>query len=241
MAIKNSNGLLVQFVVNKLTTPYIMGTNGRTFTKSMYHDLVKSNPSKWFTAARLPKVQSCIGIKTTDCHGLIEWFIREQTGSNYDVTADSAFQSAKIKGTIDTIPEQAGICVRYQGHVGIYIGNGYVIEARGFSYGTCITKLKDRNWTHWYKHPNIQYTDKQLPTPVKVTQASDKYSVVWLQMQLNRQIAAKHISVPVLTVDGCYGAKTAEAVLAYFKYKGWSTNWSGKQIGKNTVKALTKV
>ena len=59
-------------------------------------------------------------------------------------------------------------------------------------------------------------------------------------MQLNRQIAAKHISVSVLTIDGCYGAKTAAAVLAYFKYKGWSTNWSGKQIGKNTIKALVR-
>ncbi len=48
MAIKNSNSLLVQFAVNKLTTPYIMETNGRTFTKSMYNDLVKRNPSNWF-------------------------------------------------------------------------------------------------------------------------------------------------------------------------------------------------
>ena len=46
MAIKNSNSLLVQFAVNKLNTPYIMGTNGRTFTKSMYNDLIKRNPSK---------------------------------------------------------------------------------------------------------------------------------------------------------------------------------------------------
>ena len=32
MAIKNSNGLLVQFAVNKLGVPYIMGTNGKVFT-----------------------------------------------------------------------------------------------------------------------------------------------------------------------------------------------------------------
>jgi hypothetical protein len=35
------------------------------------------------------------------------------------------------------------------GHVGMYIGAGQVIEARGADYGVVITKLSDRAWTHW--------------------------------------------------------------------------------------------
>jgi hypothetical protein len=35
------------------------------------------------------------------------------------------------------------------GHVGLYIGNGKVIEARGADYGVVTTKLNERQWTHW--------------------------------------------------------------------------------------------
>ena len=38
-------------------------------------------------------------------------------------------------GSIETIPEQPGISVHFNGHTGIYIGNGQVVEARGTFYG----------------------------------------------------------------------------------------------------------
>ena len=60
-------------------------------------------------------------------------------------------------GTIDTIPEIPGIAVRYDGHVGYYIGNGRVIEERGFNYGCVETALAGRGWLHWYKIPCIKY------------------------------------------------------------------------------------
>ena len=60
------------------------------------------------------------------------------------MSADGAFEVAKEKGPIDTMPDIPGICVRYPGHMGIYIGNGEVIEARGTKYGVIKTKLKER-------------------------------------------------------------------------------------------------
>lgn len=52
-------------------------------------------------------------------------------GSNgmMDVTANGMFDAATVKGTIDTIPEVPGLAVWHQGHIGIYIGNGEVVEA----------------------------------------------------------------------------------------------------------------
>ena len=38
-------------------------------------------------------------------------------------------------GTMDTLPEIPGIALRFDGHVGVYIGGGYAVEARGFNYG----------------------------------------------------------------------------------------------------------
>ena len=177
------NNKLAEFCKSKIGIPYVLGTNGKLFTKSMYDDLVRRNPSGWFTAARLPAVKGYIGQKTTDCHGLVEWFVREQSGQTYDTTADGAFRAATVKGSIGCIPELPGVCVRYKGHVGIYIGGGYVVEARGFDYGVCETKLSARPWTEWYKHPKIQYPEgrdnvvtkvKRGMTAAQIQQALDK-------------------------------------------------------------------
>ena len=47
------------------------------------------------------------------------------------------FTYAKSKGcawgTIDTLPEIPGVALRSDGHVGVYVGDGYAVEERGFS------------------------------------------------------------------------------------------------------------
>ncbi len=237
---ENNNSELAKFCIGKVGTPYVMGTQGKVLTKNLYQNLVKWNPAKWFTLTRRMKVKKWIGQATTDCHGVIEWFVREQSGQKYDTTADGAFLAAQEKGEIGSIPEQPGICVRYKGHVGIYIGGGYVVEARGFDYGVCITRLSTRPWTHWYRHPKIKYTGKALPipSPAKIKKTSDKYAIIWLQLALNRQIAAGYIGGAALAVDGIYGTKTARTVAEYWRKRGWSKEAEVWGVGKGTVKAL---
>ena len=46
------------------------------------------------------------------------------------------------------------------GHVGIYIGNGYAIEAMGTRYGVVKTRVAARSWTHWLKIPYINYIEE---------------------------------------------------------------------------------
>lgn len=239
---KLTNAGLAKFCIEKLGVAYVMGTSGKKFTQAMYNDLKKRNPGRWFTDSRLPKVKSYIGKVTADCHGLIEWFVREKTGQPYDTTADLAYNAAAVKGSIKTIPETLGVCVRYPGHVGVYIGGGYVVEARGFNYGVCITKLSSRPWTHWYKHPRIKYTETVLaaPEPAKVGKATSKYSIIWLQLALNQQIASGYIKGEALAVDGVYGDKTAQAAAAYWRKKKWTIKSKVWGIGANTVKSLQK-
>lgn len=47
-----------------------------------------------------------------------------------------------------------------EGHVGIYIGGGYAIEAMGTRYGVVKTRVANRNWTGWCKSPYIAYVEE---------------------------------------------------------------------------------
>ncbi len=71
------------------------------------------------------------------------------------------YQAAKEKGSISSIPEIPGLAVWHSGHIGVYIGNGEVIEAMGTKYGVVRTKLASRGWTHWLKIPYIKYEEEK--------------------------------------------------------------------------------
>ena len=58
---------------------------------------------------------------------------------------------------IDTMPDIPGLAVWHDGHIGVYIGGGQVIEAMGTKYGVVKTELANRGWTHWLKIPYINY------------------------------------------------------------------------------------
>ena len=57
------------------------------------------------------------------------------------------------------MPEIPGVLVFMPGHVGIYCGDGKVVEARGFHYGVVETKLNERPWENWGKCPWIKYPE----------------------------------------------------------------------------------
>ena len=110
--------------------------------------------------------------RTADCVGLIKgygWYNPDSgeivVGSNgmADVTANGMFDAATVKGTIDTIPEVPGLAVWQDGHIGIYIGNGEVIEAMGTEHGVVKTTLPS-DWTHWLEIPYISYPQEEEPT-----------------------------------------------------------------------------
>lgn len=107
-----------------------------------------------------------LGGRTTDCVGLIKgygWLSPETMTIDYgthgmpDIGANQMYYSATESGTIDTMPDIPGLAVWHDGHIGVYIGGGQVIEAMGTKYGVVKTELANRGWTHWLKIPYINY------------------------------------------------------------------------------------
>ena len=145
-----------------------------------------------------------------------------------DKGANSMFAWAKSKGvdwgTIDTLPEIVGLALHTDGHVGYYVGNGYAVEWRGFSYGSVRTKVKDRKWKYWYKLPFIQYreADAEIPTPEialgsrllkRGMVGSDVKALQELLMQLG-------YALPKHGADAEFGSETEKALLAFQKKAG---------------------
>ncbi|MCD8117548.1 MAG: hypothetical protein LUE21_10655 [Oscillospiraceae bacterium] len=108
-----------------------------------------------------------LGYRVADCVGLIKsygWYDVDAGYIGYningmeDVGTEGMYEAATVKGTIDTIPETVGLIVyRNPGHVGVYIGDGYVIESIGTEGGVVKTEIDAREWTDWFQCPYITY------------------------------------------------------------------------------------
>jgi hypothetical protein len=156
-----TNTGLVEYAKAQLGKPYWYGTYGKAISKSLYDSKKKQYPShyKWSYDAKLE------GIKAHDCIGLVKGYLwgnsptdtKPKYNSAQDYSANSMCKRCEISGKINSIPEVAGVLVFFDGHTGIYEGNGYVIEARGHAYGVVRTKLKSRPWKTWGYCPFIDY------------------------------------------------------------------------------------
>lgn len=107
----------------------------------------------------------------TDCVGLIKGYYWEEGGGvKYgrnglpDKGASGMYKATKIKGAIKTMPEIPGLLVwtKTRGHVAVYVGDGVVVEARGFSYGVQRNKLSARSFTDWGLCPYVEYTAEEV-------------------------------------------------------------------------------
>ena len=94
--------------------------------------------------------------------------IRYSTNGFGDVGTTGMLESAEISGEIASIPEIPGLVVCMEGHIGVYIGNGEVIEAKGNRDGVVKTQLAEGAWTRWMQVPGITYlTDGTHPYGTK--------------------------------------------------------------------------
>ena len=144
---------------------YVWGTYGEVLTEQRFAASLAQYPDNVGRFRDFIQTH-WLGRRTTDCVGLIKGYgwldpetmtIRYGTNGMPDIGADRMYRSAAVSGPISTIPEIPGLAVWHSGHIGVYIGNGEVIEAMGTKYGVVKTRLSERHWTHWLKIPYIRY------------------------------------------------------------------------------------
>lgn len=147
---------------------YVWGSHGNVLTANELKRLEKSFGSHVTDKEEYIK-SHWLGRRTSDCVVLIKgygWYdevsgtIKYGTNEMKDVTADGMFNAAVEKGPISTMPDIPGIAVWHQGHIGVYIGNGYVIHAANTYDGVIKTPITSSGWTHWLKVPYINYIEE---------------------------------------------------------------------------------
>lgn len=159
------------------------------------------------------------GKKQWDCSGLLKGILwgypddgKYQSNGVSDQNADTII--SKCSGVSTNFSNiESGEVVWMKGHMGIYIGNGKVVEAtpkwdNGVQITTCgnvASGSKSRKWTKHGKSPYIDYGSAAVaPTPQPTPQPSRNYDnwVSRLQTECNNQGYSSQ------TVDGIPGSKT---------------------------------
>ena len=144
---------------------YVWGTYGQVLTPALLDHKLRQYPEGVGQYASVIR-ERWLGGRTADCIGLIKGYgwldpdtltIGYATNGMPDIGADAMYQAASVKGGMDTMPDTPGLAVWKSGHIGVYIGNGEVIEAMGTNYGVVKTDLDERNWTAWLEIPYVQY------------------------------------------------------------------------------------
>lgn len=179
-----TNKQLVEYVKGQIGSPYWFGCFGQKSNASLLNAKRKQYPSYYEDT----DFELQFGKKVHDCGGLIKGAIFcegaidavSKYNKKYDVDSDTMLNQCSESGSIGSIPEIEGVLVFKKGHVGVYVGGGEVVEARGHSYGVIKSRLNEVGWTNWGKHKDIEYiveNKAETVVPDVPTEKTTNYTV----------------------------------------------------------------
>ena len=191
-------------IVNKakslLGTPYVFGAKYQdgVLTLNRLKSLKKENPST-ITENYYNKALKFVGKICTDCSGLVCYCYNMKDIGSYSIYD-------KLK-KINLNKLKPGMAVWKPGHIGIYIGDGFVIEAKGINYGTIKSKLGDTPQVTGLYKEDIDYDN-----------STDYAHTGWCLDNKGRQYATglnkgEYLKSGVYIIDGKYYAFDNEGYL----------------------------
>lgn len=222
--------------LQRVGCPYVYGGTGKTCTPSYREARAAQYPDY---AAKIRKncprlsgsATTCMNCRWCDpetgigklCYDCAQLARACMAAAGIPLVSGSNSQWLKTvfseKGKIDSIPLDK-VCLVFRndsahikmGHVGVYLGDGTVVHAKGHDYGVLRQALTATDFTH-YGLPAGLY-DNARPT---LRQGNTGEYVRQLQQALNKTGAA-------LNPDGIYGTATANAVKAFQESHGLSVD-----------------
>ncbi len=258
--------IIADYAISKLGCAYIYGGYGEKLCRPAFRrERASAYPTQktniYNNCPVLSDKQSaCDGCKydgkqAYDCAQLTRYACK---AAGQELVSGANSQWRKVawdkKGTIDTLPDVPGVILYHVNssgtmtHTGVYIGDGYAVEARAAKYGVVKTVVKDRTWTHWAALPGvltgeeITLAPSEPETKPETTAPAESSASGVIDMNTLRN-GSKGTQVKVLQfllnefgydcgeADGIFGKKTTAAVKEYQKAKGLTVDGI---CGKNT-------
>lgn len=189
---------------------YIWGTRGQTWTQASQNKATRAMTVKYGA--------KWIGRRVADCSGLFVWAYKLHNESIYHGSNTIFNKYCSETGPVaGTVKIRVGTAVFQntegtRGHIGLYIGGGMCIEAKGTPHGVVSSPLAV--WDEWGTLSDVDYTGELLETfgivPLDTLQKGSKGELV---KYLQRALAEAGYDVG--KIDGIFGSETLSAVRAF--------------------------
>lgn len=219
---KTASGL-VEYCKKQVGKPYWLGGFGQKATKALYNqNKTRLGYGSWDV------YDQDVGKKVHDCCGMIKGYCWTDSPDAFfespqyvtngcgDWNVAMMYSRCTETGSIKALPEIPGLLLfnASKGHVGVYIGNGELIEAHSTARDVIKSKVKDRNFTMWGKASWIKYdTESNRPTPTPNQNFMTPVHIFqdWLNDTYGEYFKHDSEIAGYLSVDGSCGKKTKKA------------------------------
>ena len=242
---------------------YIWGTAGIMWTQARQAALEKTTDSNREMGRKYGA--RWIGNMVADCSGMFV-FAFKKYGLGMSHISSNIYKSyctktkgkltAELKKTIR--PGTAVFTGQTAGnhpHVGLYVGNGEVVEAAGTKQGVIKSKLSDDKWTFYGELKNVDYNGTgQAPAPQPEQPKQDGTTAALPTIRKgNKNIYVKQLQtvlqklgydLGICGIDGDFGTATEKAVKEFQRDRGLAQDgvcgpktWAAIQASEKNLNA----
>lgn len=224
---------------------YIYGASGGVWTAAKQAAATREQTIKYGA--------QWIGHHVADCSGLFSWAFKQLGGTMYHGSNTMWLKWCTSKGELrngkrtDGKPLLPGTAVftydkekDNRGHVGLYIGNGYVIEAAGTKSGVIKSKVTLSKWVEWGELKGVDYGASE-PISEPADEPKDSRPTLrkgtkgdWVTLAQTALIN-KGYDLGKWGADGDFGSQTEKAVKEFQQDHGLTADGV---IGQKTWDAL---
>lgn len=228
---------------------YWYGTCGYQCTQSLFNSKRQQYPQH-YGSDRMSGYMADIaaGKMCADCVGLIKSFFWKggdingknvyQSNNCPDRSADGLFALCDEKGAIGSITDIPGLVVHKPGHIGVYVGDGYTIEMKGFAYDCVRSKVTDGPWTEWGRLPDTMLEYVGAGTARTLGSRTIRKGVNGADVrELQEGLMSLGYTLPRYGADGDCGGETVAAITAFQTDNGLEADGAA---GRKTIEALKK-
>ena len=208
---------------------YIWGTAGVLWTQARQTALEKTTDENRKMSRKYGG--KWIGHWVADCSGMFVYAFKQFGKGMSHISSNIYISYCDNKGALTAEKKKAlrpgtavftGDSAKKHPHVGLYVGGGNVIEAKGTIAGVIKSSIDEKRWTWWGELKGVQY-DGAAPQPEKQEETGKTMQTIRkgnkgaLVTKLQEMLQELGYSLGICGIDGDFGVATEKAVKEFQK------------------------